>query len=467
MLKNGMVVFLFFLSIKVSAFQVEVVKDKFQINEPTAPGIIEWDHATVAMNQSGDFIVTWDVKWDPAVNEGWMEVFARAFDNQGNPKGSEFQLNETTVGFQRIPDVATNGLDRFVVVWSSGKRSTGYDVYAKMLDSSGTSISSEFKVNTSSSASRTWPDVAMYNNEDFIVIWDEMGNIGTGPGQELNYYIQHFDKNGTPQLSVPQKVNQTSSEPPEEGELRGLPDIAVQGTTGSAVAVWERIENNTSILAGRRFDPYEMVISKEIDIDPPTESVDQRRPLIDANNQGQILITWTEQSQQESDVYVKKFDGRWSAKSSPHITQDNISQHRSVGKLIESGGLVLAWTQNRLGKEGVYMRFFSANGNPIGEEIIVDETDDNTQALTSLSVVNGTEDNPLILCSVVNGTEDVNPLFLLADNTLENYSQRRPAIGLKEDGNSILMIVTWETVVFENHRPRGLGIYGKLYQITR
>jgi hypothetical protein len=46
--------------------------------------------------------------------------------------GDEFLVNTTTVSQQMEPDVAWNGVDRFLVVWTSFVGTTGFDLFGQM-----------------------------------------------------------------------------------------------------------------------------------------------------------------------------------------------------------------------------------------------------------------------------------------------------------------------------------------------
>jgi hypothetical protein len=72
--------------------------------------------------------------WTSLVQDGsWEGVFGQAFDENGNFLGSELPVNVTTFSRQIQPMVASNGLDRFLAVWSSFVASGQYDfdLYAR------------------------------------------------------------------------------------------------------------------------------------------------------------------------------------------------------------------------------------------------------------------------------------------------------------------------------------------------
>jgi hypothetical protein len=84
----------------------------------------------VAMNDGQEFVVVWESKADPNVNE--RDICGRRYDGLGEPIGDEFQLNTYAEGDQRYPAVAIRQDGRFVAVWQSdGQDGSGDGIFAK------------------------------------------------------------------------------------------------------------------------------------------------------------------------------------------------------------------------------------------------------------------------------------------------------------------------------------------------
>lgn len=400
------ILFIFTLTAALSA-DLEVIRDEFQVNQST---FLKQDHATVSMTQNGDSLITWHDFG--GIDGDGLAAVGRLFDSIGNPLTDEFIINETTTGNQRLPDVDSNGENIFVIVWNSFIEGEGNNVFAKLISSLGTVLVNEYKVNDAVSESKIHPDVTMYSNGDFIVIWDQEEQ-----GQ-LNYYVKLFDSYGT-LIDGPFKVNKILSVGPSEpGGKSGLPDIAVN-ETGDAVAVWERISSTDVSIAGRLFNIYTKKASKEILIDPPAGGIIQSRPMVDINEAGDIIVTWIEYQIADAtyDVYAMKYHAsinKWGNKISPHHSPDGIQALPAV-KIIENGQFVIVWTSDN----DVYMRFYNAREVPLSKEIIVNSTQ-----------------------------EDI---------------QKRPAIDLFEYLDHISMIITWEGY---GQGVDNYGIYSKIGRIN-
>jgi hypothetical protein len=96
------------------------------------------------MDAEGNFVVTW---YGPG--EDKEDIFARRFNSNGQPLGSEFSVNSYTNDKQLYPGVAMNNDGGFIIVWESNKAICG-----RLYASSGSSIGPEFVINEEASDSR-------------------------------------------------------------------------------------------------------------------------------------------------------------------------------------------------------------------------------------------------------------------------------------------------------------------------
>jgi len=102
-------------------------------------------HPAVAASPAGGFVVAWDSHDD---QDGDSEgVFARRFDGGGAALGGEFQVNTYTLHRQEQPAV-TAGRDGFIIAWSSGHDGDQAGVFARRYAADGSAPSAEFQVNT-------------------------------------------------------------------------------------------------------------------------------------------------------------------------------------------------------------------------------------------------------------------------------------------------------------------------------
>jgi hypothetical protein len=105
------------------------IADQFVVNT-TRTGAQQYP--TIAMNNSGEFIIAWNSRVDPNVNE--RDILARRYDSSGNAVGAEFQVNTYAAGDQRYPAVAIKETGECVTVWQSDEQDgSRYGIFGEMV----------------------------------------------------------------------------------------------------------------------------------------------------------------------------------------------------------------------------------------------------------------------------------------------------------------------------------------------
>ncbi|MBW4543721.1 MAG: tandem-95 repeat protein [Symplocastrum torsivum CPER-KK1] len=165
----------------------EAIGDQFRVNSYTS-GTQQF--STVAMDDDGDFVVTWSSNSQDG--SGWG-VYAQRYNAAGQALGNEFQVNSYTSGSQIYSKVAMDADGDFVVIWNSaGQDGSSYGVYAQRYSAAGEVLGGEFKVNTYTSSTQRFSSVAMDADGDFVVTWTSSGQDGSGWG----VYAQRYSAAG-------------------------------------------------------------------------------------------------------------------------------------------------------------------------------------------------------------------------------------------------------------------------------
>lgn len=171
------------------------VGGQFQVNSYTT-GTQRYGAAT--MDDEGNFVVVFESWGSAGTDTIYSSIQVRRFDSSGNPVGAETQVNTYTTGTQRVPDLASDGAGRFVVVWrsdgSDNGDSDGASIQGRRLDSSGNPIGDQFLVNTYTTGDQGDVDVAMDSQGGFFVVWE--GNFGKG-GDAYPIFGQRFASDGS------------------------------------------------------------------------------------------------------------------------------------------------------------------------------------------------------------------------------------------------------------------------------
>ena len=137
--------------------------------------------SSIAMDANGYFVVAWDGDPDRASLD---DIHARLFDPNGSPLGEQFIVNTTLAEAQQYPQVAMNNKGEFVIVWETEieAHTTKRDIFARLYDSLGQPVGEEFQINTFVEGDQRYPDVAVSDNGVFVTVWQSDGQDGSGYG---------------------------------------------------------------------------------------------------------------------------------------------------------------------------------------------------------------------------------------------------------------------------------------------
>jgi hypothetical protein len=251
---------------------------------------------SVAMDMEGSFVVAW--QGPGIVEEDKEDIYARRFNPNGRPVGSEFLVNTNTNDKQVCPRVATNNVGGFVIVWESANvpEVDQKAICCQLYDSNGLRIGMEFVINNGLSDGR-YPDVAMDSEGNFAVVWmqDKSSNSIIG---------RLYNSDGT-----------VKDEPFEVSTIRfssvTQPSIAMS-REGSFVVVWDGDPKLAGLddIHARMFDPNGTAIGEQFIVNTTTEGP-QQNPKVAINHRGQFIIVWDSKIDpdiNEREIFAQRYD---------------------------------------------------------------------------------------------------------------------------------------------------------------
>ena len=162
---------------------------EFQANTSTT---YDQSDAAIAADPNGNFIIVWSSYRQDSNSGG---VFGRLFDANCTPRGDEFQINTTTVGNQTEPAVAMSEGGNFLAVWH-GPNLNQEDIFARRFDRNGQPLGSEFTVNSDPNGRDLHPKAAMSKTGAFVIVWENNQTVQQLDFWEALYKI--YDSNATP-----------------------------------------------------------------------------------------------------------------------------------------------------------------------------------------------------------------------------------------------------------------------------
>jgi hypothetical protein len=246
---------------------------------------------SVAMSASGDFVVVWTSYGQDGDGAG---IFGQRFDASGNKLGSEFQVNTYTTGQQNYPAVAMNAAHQFVVAWqSNGQDGSGYGVFARLYDATGTP-GSEIPVNTFTTANQRQPSVAMDRSGNFVVAWDSVGQDGSLDG----VFGRRFDPSGAP-LGGEFQINTYTT------DVQNHPELAMD-PNGNFVCTWQSNGQDGSLegVFAQVFDSAATPVGSEFLVNAAT-TLQQNLPAIAMGHHDSFVITYSSRATGNDDIVAR------------------------------------------------------------------------------------------------------------------------------------------------------------------
>jgi hypothetical protein len=156
-------------------------------------------YPTVAMDSTGDFVVTWQSGSFSTNNQDGdgYGIYAQRYYSDGLPNGSEFKVNTFTAGSQGNAVAAMDSSGNFIISWNSydGQDGDGYGIYLQRYYSDGLPNGSEFRANSLTTGNQYLHSIAMDAGGDFIATW---ASEGARDGDNYDIFAVRYNSLGEP-----------------------------------------------------------------------------------------------------------------------------------------------------------------------------------------------------------------------------------------------------------------------------
>ncbi len=327
---------------------------------------------TVAMEDNGNFVVAWE---DDRDGNGFYQIYVGGFSASGEPRIAETVVNSDASGQQRNPVVAMEDNGNFVVVWEDDADDNGfYQILARGFNANGTERFSDIVVNTVSEGQQRNPDIAMEDNGKFVVVWEDDAD-DNGFSQIL---ARGFNADGTERFSDI-LVNTVA-----DGEQRN-PSIAMEDN-GKFVVAWEDDADGNEFyqILARGFNASGTERFSDILVNTVADG-EQLEPDIAMEDNGNFVVVW-EDDQDGNGIYqilARGFNANGTERFSD-ITVNTIAdgqQSKPSVAMRSNGSFVVTWEDDSDGN-GFYqilargfdgdgeetIGFFEVNSNAAGQQ---------------------------------------------------------------------------------------------------
>lgn len=165
----------------------------FRVNSDVS-GEFQW-YSYCALDTFNRAVVVW-----MDYREGKPQIYARLYNENGNPQGSEFLVSDDPARGE-YASVAMNSSGYWVTTWMD-LRDGNYNIYCQLFRPDGSRIGDNIRVNTDAgTVYQGYPACAISEERDIAIAWEDTRN------QWYNVYLQWLDSTGNP-LGDNERVNE-------------------------------------------------------------------------------------------------------------------------------------------------------------------------------------------------------------------------------------------------------------------
>lgn len=297
----------------------------------------------------------------------------------------EFQVNAYAIGQQYGTDVAMDAEGNFVMTWIDEQR--GHN-YGRVYKSSGNPITQEFQIGASDKRQFA-TDVEMMANGEFIVVWHE--NELTNPDSSKAIFGRKYSAEGIPKgvsFNISKAASEKSDSLNRNPEFGENPNVSVDNN-GNFVVVWHVLDS-VYMQQYRSDTLYENIKKLDLSI---SNSISPS-PHISVSPNGDLVVTWVGYDNDETGIFCQLYDENGDDRGDAFLVNsfDSRNQTNPTTDITVDGSFIVAWEsyeEEGVGKDyGIFAQRFDANGNKIGTPFQVNSYTDDAQRHPSVALFN-------------------------------------------------------------------------------
>ena len=369
----------------------------------------------VELASNGSFVVSWT-----GFDGGGYGVFARRFTATGLAQGLEFQVNVHTPGDQNKSRIGVENNGDFVIAWQSNGQDGGSEaIVARRFAAAGTPLAVEFIVNTYTSGSQNFPQMAVDADGDFVVVWQSY----LQDSSSLGIFGRRFDSAGAALANEFQVNTYTTS-------IQQYPTIASE-PSGNFIVAWESHRDGAGGGIFARLFISAGVGGPEFMINSYTQE-SQTYPTVDRDSTGRFVIAWQGAKGGVSGIFARRFNAAGAAQGPEFQAALNtlgVGVARPEVAIGDDGDFVVTWAT--ISAEDVFSRAFTSAGTPATGDVLVNTYTVGAQGLPSI----GTNGNGAFVIAWASAEQDGDAAGV--------FAQRFAAVAILDvDGNGEITALT-------------------------
>jgi Ca2+-binding RTX toxin-like protein len=289
--------------------------------------------------------------------------------------GTDLIVNTLTVNDQGRPSVTSLADGRFIVTWQSDEGDL--EIRVRLYNPDGTPAGNDFQANSTTANDQGNPSVAPLADGRYFVTWD---SNEFGGGTDSNIRGRIFDANGVP-VANDFFVNTTVVMDQTFPTMTSLAD-------GRVLVAWRSDDLlGDGDIRARLFSLDGTPADNDFIVNTTTAD-NQFSPSVTSFADGRYLVTWT------SDDAGLNIRARLYNLNGTPVGDDFVVNTSSLpigspsATSLADGRYVVTWQSLAgLGDNDIRARIFNANGSPVGDDFVVNNTTANVQGSPSTTAL--------------------------------------------------------------------------------
>ena len=345
---------------------ISVIFGDIRVNELAGPIGGLQDFSVAAASSDGTIFLAW-----VDYRNGDSDIYGQMYSSTGIPLGENFKINSDDLSYpQNLAAITATGNNEFIVVWDD--RRNGYlNLFGQRFDSGGNQIGNNFLV--ASGGSLPWGGdfgVSAAADGRFIVTWpDSRDGISS-------IFCRLYNSDATP-LS---EIFQVNIDNPGNSERSPTVSMADNGDFYITWLTQDNEDGGYDVYC-QKYTSNGALSGGNLMVNDNTPNGDCIYPstVIDQNNI--FSVTWTEDRNGGYDIYIQRYSADLEPLGSNTLVNDDVGSFHQFGPHIASdeyGTLAITWDDMRNGDSDVYCQYFAPNGDPVGNNIKVNDYGEGT-----------------------------------------------------------------------------------------
>ena len=328
----------------------------------------------VAAANDGGFVVTWMTNGQDGDGEG---IAQRLYDSEGQPRTSDILVNMTVAGTQQYPSVAALSGGGHVVVWEDAAADGSLNgVMGRIYESNGDPRTGEMVLNNATANSQDTADVVgLVNSTRWVAVWENISASSLGDSSGEAVVARVFDESGSP-VTSDILVNTTTSQTQRDPRVAALSGGGF-AVVWEYYYYPEDDDREYGIFA-QRFDDSGTKLGGEITVQAISNDRADTANVIATPDGGFVAMWWSNNAPGGSgyDVVARRFDASGAALGDLFLLNQTVTsgQYTPVGAALSDGRLFFGFRAYLDGNEtSISQRWFHANGVASTDELVANQ----------------------------------------------------------------------------------------------